>query len=257
MKRRITAAQIREWKGGAPFPMITAYDAPFASICEEAGIELLLVGDSYGMVSLGLDATTQVELDDLVRASAAVARGTQRAHIVTDLPFASFERSDEHAIASAVRLVKYGFAGSVKLEGDGAMAKRAAAIVAAGIPVMGHIGVRPQTAALSSGFRRQRDGERLLEDAIAFERAGAYAVVLEMVDDDAARRVTKKLSIPTIGIGSGAECDGQVLVLHDVLGLYPDPPPFAKRYADLRTICIDAVRAYGEGVRSRQFPEAR
>jgi 3-methyl-2-oxobutanoate hydroxymethyltransferase len=254
MSKRVTTAQIREWKGGVPFPMITAYDAPFAGICEAAGIELLLVGDSYGMVSLGMQGTTQVELDDMIRASAAVTRGTQRAHIVTDLPFGSYEQSDEHAVTSALRLVKYGYAGSIKIEGDAAMTNRARAIAAAGVPVMGHIGVRPQTAGSSSGYRRQRDRDRLLEDALAFENAGAYAVVLEMVDRDIARTITEKIGIPTIGIGSGDGCDGQVLVLHDVLGLYEDPPPFAKRYADVRGTCIDAVRKFGEEVRSRQFP---
>jgi 3-methyl-2-oxobutanoate hydroxymethyltransferase len=254
MPKRVTTAQIREWKGGLPFPMITAYDAPFARICEDAGVELLLVGDSYGMVSLGMQGTTQVELDDMIRASAAVARGTQHAHIVADLPFGSYEQSDEHAVMSALRLVKYGFAGSIKIEGDAATTNRARAIAAAGIPVMGHIGVRPQTAGLSSGYRRQRDRDRLLEDALAFESAGAYAVVLEMVDRDVARTITETVGIPTIGIGSGGGCDGQVLVLHDVLGLYEQPPPFAKRYADVRAICIDAVRGFGEDVRSRRFP---
>ena len=252
--RRVRASEIRAWKSGTPFPMLTAYDAAFARICEEAGIEVLLVGDSYGMVSLGLDGTSGVELEDMIRASAAVVRGTARAHVCVDLPFGSYEASDELAAASAARLIKYGMAGSVKMEGDVLLAPRARAIAAAGIPVIGHIGVRPQTAAFSTGYRSQTDLDRLLADARAFEQAGAFAIVLEKIDPKAAETLTRELAIPTIGIGSGPHCDGQVLVLHDVLGLFPKPPPFAKKYETLAERAVQAIRTYGTEVRERQFP---
>ena len=191
----------------------------------------------------------------MVRASAAVARGTQRAHIVADLPFGSYEPSSELAVASAIRLVKEGSAGSVKMEGRANLAIRAEAIVTSGVPVMGHIGVLPQSAGLAGGFRTRDDAAALLEDAYAFERAGAYAIVLEKVAADIARNITSKLQIPTIGIGSGPHCDGQVQVLHDILGLYPKSPPFAKRYAALGERTVEAIRRFASEVRTRKFPD--
>lgn len=255
MARRITAAQIAARKT-APFPVVTAYDAPFGRCAEAAGIDVVLVGDSLGMVVLGFDSTAAVELEDMIRHGAAVARGTTRAHVVVDLPFGAYERSDDAAIASAVRLVKEGGACSVKLEGGVGAADRIAAIVRAGIPVVAHVGVLPQTAALHAGFRRRDDRETLLADARAVAQAGAFAVVLEMVDGAIACEITSDLRIPTIGIGSGPACDAQVLVLHDVVGLYESSPPFARRYADLATASVDALRAYGADVRAGVFPPA-
>jgi 3-methyl-2-oxobutanoate hydroxymethyltransferase len=252
--RRLTSAAIRARKG-TRFAVITAYDAPFARCVEEAGIDVILVGDSLGNVVLGLESTVPVELDDMCRHGAAVKRGTSRAHVIVDLPFGTYQASDEDAVRSAVALVKAG-ATSVKLEGGIDVAPRIAAIVRAGIPVVAHIGVLPQTASNTSGFRRKTDTERLIADARAVEAAGAFAVVLEMVDVDAARRVTEALEIPTIGIGAGPHCDAQVLVLHDALGLYPDAPPFAKRFAEIATIATDALRTYASEVRDGTFPSA-
>jgi 3-methyl-2-oxobutanoate hydroxymethyltransferase len=252
--RRLTSAAIRARKGKR-FAVITAYDAPFARCVEEAGIDVILVGDSLGNVVLGLESTVPVELDDMCRHGAAVKRGTSRAHVIVDLPFGTYQASDEDAVRSAVALVKAG-ATSVKLEGGIDVAPRIAAIVRAGIPVVAHIGVLPQTASNTSGFRRKTDTERLIADARAVEAAGAFAVVLEMVDVDAARRVTEALEIPTIGIGAGPHCDAQVLVLHDALGLYPDAPPFAKRFAEIATIATDALRTYASEVRDGTFPSA-
>jgi 3-methyl-2-oxobutanoate hydroxymethyltransferase len=254
--RRVGAAEIAARKGAA-FPVVTAYDAPFARCAEAAGIDVILVGDSLGMVVLGYDSTTQVELADMVRHGAAAARGTQRAHVIVDLPFGSYEASDALAVASAGELVKRGGASSVKLEGGANAATRIGAIVQAGIPVCAHIGVLPQTASLGSGFRLRRERERLLQDADAVAQAGAFAVVLEMVEDGIAAEITQRIAIPTIGIGAGPSCDGQVLVLHDVLGLYPESPPFAKQYAALGADATEALRRYGQDVRSRSFPIAR
>ncbi|HTJ27205.1 MAG TPA: 3-methyl-2-oxobutanoate hydroxymethyltransferase [Candidatus Limnocylindria bacterium] len=254
--RRVGAAEVAARKGAA-FPVVTAYDAPFARCAEAAGIDVILVGDSLGMVVLGYDSTAQVELADMVRHGAAAARGTQRAHVIVDLPMGSYEASDALAVASAITLVKHGGASSVKLEGGETNAARIRAIVDAGIPVCAHIGVLPQTAALGSGFRLKRERERVLRDAEAVAAAGAFSVVLEMVDDALAAEVTERIAIPTIGIGSGPSCDGQVLVLHDVLGLYPDAPPFAKQYAALADGATIALRAYADDVRARAFPTVR
>lgn len=252
--RRLTAGAVAARKGGAPIVMITAYDAPFAHAAEEAGIDLLLVGDSLGMVVLGYDSTVPVTLHDMLRHTAAVVRGTHQAHVVADLPFLSYQVSDEEAVRSAGTLIKDGGALSVKLEGGAEAAPRIAAIVRAGIPVMGHIGLLPQTAGLGPGYRTRSDRERLLADARAVEAAGAYAVVLEKVDAEAAGEVTRALRIPTIGIGAGAACDGQVLVMHDVLGLVASPPPFAKAYARIGEVAREALTAYAAEVRAGAFP---
>ncbi len=252
LPRRLTANAIRGRKG-ARFPVVTAYDAPFGRCAEAAGFDVILVGDSLGMVVLGYESTNQVTLDDMCRHAGAVARGTDRAHVVVDMPFGSYESSDEHAITSAIALVRAG-ASSVKLEGGTNVVPRIAAIVRAGIPVMAHIGLLPQTAALGSGFRRQLDRRALLADARAVEEAGAFGVVLEMVDPEGAAETTATLSIPTIGIGAGIACDGQVLVMHDVLGLYPHVPSFAKRYAELATDATAALRAFADDVRAGTFP---
>ncbi|MDQ6929316.1 MAG: 3-methyl-2-oxobutanoate hydroxymethyltransferase [Candidatus Eremiobacteraeota bacterium] len=252
--RRVTAGSITRRKGEQPFAVITAYDAPFARYAEEAGIDIILVGDSLGMVVLGYESTTSVTLDDMLHHTAAVRRGSSRAHIVTDLPFGTYQASDADAIRAAARVVQEGGATSVKIEGGVRAANRIKAITGAGIPVMGHIGVLPQTAGLGPGFKIRGNHDALLADAQAVQEAGAYAVVLEVVDHQIAAEITRTLRIPTIGIGSGAHCDGQVLVLHDVLGLYPDTPSFAKRYDDLHARAVEALSQYAQNVKDKLFP---
>jgi 3-methyl-2-oxobutanoate hydroxymethyltransferase len=254
--RRITAGAIKRRKGSTIVPMVTAYDAPFGRFAEEAGIDWILVGDSLGNVVLGFDETTPVTMDDMVHHTAAVVRGTSRAHIVADMPFGSYQVSDEEAVRNAIRLVKEGGAMSIKLEGGSDVAARIRAIYRAGIPVVGHIGITPQTAGLGPGYRMRTHRDRLLEDALAVESAGAYAIVLEVVDFEIARELTEKLSILTIGIGSGPHCDSQVLVLHDVLGMYPNSPPFAKRFAEIGTATTNALRDFATAVKEGEFPTA-
>lgn len=251
-QQRLRAAAIRDRKGRA-FATITAYDASFARAAEAAGIDVILVGDSLGNVVLGYASTSAVTMEDMERHTGAVARGTGRAHVAADLPFMSYEPSNEDAVRNAGRLVRAG-ASSVKLEGGVERRERIAAIVGAGIPVCAHIGVAPQTAALGDGFRRRTDRERLLADADAIVAAGAYAVVLEMVDAAIAAEITARIPIPTIGIGSGNACDAQILVIYDLLGLSANPPPFAKPYADLAGIATAALRTYAEDVAARRFP---
>jgi 3-methyl-2-oxobutanoate hydroxymethyltransferase len=253
-ERRLTSTAIRARKGVA-FPVVTAYDAAFARCAEEAGIDVILVGDSLGNVVLGYASTVRVELSDMERHTAAVVRGSKRAHVIADLPFGSYQAGNEDAVRSSIALIKCG-AGSVKLEGGTNVAPRIAAIVTAGIPVVAHIGVLPQTAGIGAGFRRKTDRDALLADARAVESAGAYAVVLEMVEAGIAAEITRALSIPTIGIGAGPECDAQVLVLYDLLGLFPDAPPFVKRYAELGKIATEALRSYAGEVRAHEFPAA-
>ncbi len=247
MTRRPTASTLRARKGQR-FPLVTVYDAAFARLAEEAGLDCVLVGDSLGMVVLGYDDTVSVTLDDMCRHVAAVARGSRKLHIIGDLPFGSYEASDHDAVTSAVALIRAG-AHSVKLEGGAARARRIQAITAAGIPVVAHLGVLPQTAGLDRGFRRRSDRAQLLSDAEAIVEAGAFACVLEMVASDLAAELTATLPIPTIGIGSGRDCDAQVSVLHDLLGLGHNPPPFAKAYTDLRSYTIAAFQAYASEVR--------
>src|ERR1700726_520002 len=251
-ERRLTSAAIRARKG-ASFPVMTAYDAPFGRCVEEAGIDVILVGDSLGMVVLGFASTANVELDDMLRHVGAVARGTHRAHVIGDLPFGAYEANDETAVRSSIALVKAG-ADSVKLEGGIRMAPRIHAIVCAGVPVVGHIGVTPQTAAIDAGFRRKNDAQSLLADARAVEGAGALAIVLEMIDARVSAEITAGLAIPTIGIGRGPECDAQVLVLHEALGLYPKSPPFAKRFADIAGASVEGLRRYAAEVREKKYP---
>lgn len=253
--RRLTAGAIARRKGKTLFPVVTAYDAPFARFCEDAGIDVLLVGDSLGNVVLGYDETTPVTLDDMIHHAQAVTRGTSRAHVMVDLPFGSYQISDEDALRSAIRLVKEGGACSVKMEGGQYVAERIRAIVGAGIPVVGHIGVTPQTAGLGPGYKMRGNREELLADARAVQEAGAYAIVLEVIDHAIAAEITSSLAIPTIGIGAGPHCDAQVLVLYDLLGLYDRAPSFVKRYASIGRVATEALRAYADDVRERRFPE--
>jgi len=234
--------------------MVTAYDAPFARCAEEAGIEIILVGDSVGTVVLGYDSTTHVTLQDVLHHTAAVSRGCHRPHVVSDLPFGTYQASDADAIRAATRLVQEGGATSVKLEGGVRAADRIRSIVGAGIPVMAHIGLLPQTAGLGPGYKIRSNRDALLADAKAAQEAGAYAVVLEMVDQQIAAEITQMLRIPTIGIGSGRSCDGQVLVMHDLLGLFENAPSFAKQYTDLRGQTIAALQAFAKEVREKSFP---
>jgi 3-methyl-2-oxobutanoate hydroxymethyltransferase len=252
MIQRTRAGAIRERKG-RPFATITAYDAAFGRAAEAAGIDVILVGDSLGNVVLGFESTVSVTLEDMERHGAAVARGTTRAHVVVDLPFMSYEPANDEAIRSAGRLIRAG-ASSVKLEGGTERAERIAAIVGANIPVMAHIGVIPQTASLDGGFKRRTDRDRLIADADAVTAAGAYAVVLEMVDPEIAREITARIAIPTIGIGSGPHCDAQILVLYDLLGLSAEPPPFAKPYADLSAVAGAAIAQYAQDVIAGRDP---
>ena len=249
MARRPTAAALRARKG-TPFPLVTVYDAAFARLAEEAGIDCVLVGDSLGNVLLGFEATTFVTLDDMCRHIAAVARGNHYMHLIGDLPFGSYEASNEDAVRSAVALIQAG-AHSVKLEGGRSRIARIRAIVDAGIPVVAHLGVLPQTAAMDQGFKRQNDRDGLLADADAIAAAGAFACVLEMVASPLAKEITERIGIPTIGIGSGKDCDAQILVMHDLLGLFHESPPFAKRYADLGRQTVAAFQAFADDVRAR------
>jgi 3-methyl-2-oxobutanoate hydroxymethyltransferase len=258
-RAKVTAPVIQGMKGGDRIVMVTAYDYPTARAVELAGLDAILVGDSLGMVVLGYESTIPVTLDDMLHHTRAVMRGVQTVHVVADLPFMSYQVSDEQALASAGRLMKEGGADAVKLEGGRAMASRIEAIVRAGIPVMAHIGLTPQASAALGGFRvqgRSLDAARaVLDDALAVERAGAYAVVLEAIPRQLARIVTARLSIPTIGIGAGVECDGQVLVNADLLGSYDRfTPRFAKQYANLLGAMTDAFVAFRDEVRSGAFP---
>ncbi len=252
--RRITASAIARRKGKQRFPVCTAYDAPFGRFVEEAGIDVILVGDSVGNVVLGYDETTPVTVDEMIHHAKAVSRGTSRAHVIVDMPFGSYHVSDEDALRNAIRMVKEAGACSVKLEGGVHEAERISALTAAGIPVVGHIGVTPQTAGLGPGYKMRTNRERLLADARAVEAAGAFAIVLEVVDPQIAGEITQMLHIPTIGIGAGAACDAQVLVIHDLLGMYPHSPSFAKRYADIGSVAVTALRAFGDDVRNGGFP---
>jgi len=253
--RRITAAAIKRRKGKTIFPMVTAYDAAFARIVEDAGIDYILVGDSLGNVVLGYDETTPVTMDEMIHHAKAVVRATVKAHIVVDMPFGSYHVSDEDALRNAIRIVKETGASSVKVEGGVHEADRVRAIARSGIPVVGHIGVTPQTASLGPGYKRRTNRERLIADAKAIEAAGAYAIVLEVVDPEMTREITELVTIPTIGIGSGPHCDSQVLVLYDLLGMYQHAPAFVKRYGELGQSAYDALRHFADDVREKRFPE--
>jgi 3-methyl-2-oxobutanoate hydroxymethyltransferase len=245
-------------KGRRRIVMVTAYDYPSALLADRAGVDAVLVGDSLGMVVLGYRSTIPVTLDEMVHHTRAVARGVERALVVGDLPFMSYHASTEDAIRSAGRLIQEGGADAVKLEGGVEMAERVRSLVEVGIPVMGHIGLMPQRASISGRFTAQgRDADSalgIIRDAVALEEAGAFAIVLEFVAAEVAEAVTERLSIPTIGVGSGPRCDGQVLVLHDILGVYEESPPFAKRYADLHGTVLSALRAYVEEIVGGLFP---
>jgi 3-methyl-2-oxobutanoate hydroxymethyltransferase len=245
---------------GEKIVMVTAYDAPSGRLADAAGVDMILVGDSSGMVVHGRESTVPVTLEEILLMTQWVTRGAKRPIVVADLPFGTYEASDEQAVGNAIRLVKEGGADAVKLERGGTTVARAKAIVDAGIAVMGHVGLTPQTATVLGGFKAQgRTADRaqqLVADALALQEAGCFAVVLEAVPSAVARAATRALAVPTIGIGAGGDTDGQVLVWHDMLGYYEGHAPrFVKRYADLGDTIVAALGRYAEEVRSGAFPE--
>jgi 3-methyl-2-oxobutanoate hydroxymethyltransferase len=245
---------------GDKIVMVTAYDAPSGRLADAAGVDLILVGDSSGMVMHGRESTVPVSLDEIVFMTQWVTRGAKRPIVIADMPFGSYEESDEQAVRNAVRLVKDGGADAVKLERGGTTVARARAIASAGIAVMGHVGLTPQTATVLGGFKAQGrsadKAKQLIDDARALQDAGCFAVVLEAVPAPVAKAATAALAVPTIGIGAGADTDGQVLVWHDMLGYYDGHAPrFVKRYADLGDVIADALGRYADEVRSGAFPE--
>ena len=264
-RKKITAPSLRARKvrdGYDPLVMLTAYDAPSARLAEAAGIDILLVGDSAAMVVLGHDGTVPVTMDEMIFMTKSVSRAVRVPIVIGDLPFGSYQASDEEAVHNAVRFVKEAGTDAVKLEGAGRMLDRVRAIVDSGIPVMGHIGLTPQSATALGGYRAQgrtaETARRLYDDALALQEAGCFAIVLESVPASVAARISRALRIPTIGIGAGVGCDGQVLVYHDMLGLTQGHVArFVKRYADLSTVIREAMEAYAADVRSGAYPEDR
>ena len=257
---RVTVRDLAQMKvKGEKIPMITAYDYTSARLADAAEIPVVLVGDSLGMVVMGYDSTIQVTLDDMIHHTKMVSRGSQNALIIADLPFMTYQVDPAQALTNAARLIQEGGAQSVKLEGGQSVAETVHRIVECGIPVMGHLGLTPQSINALGGYRvqgRQRkEAVQLLQDAKALEDAGAYAVVLELVPTQLARLISQRLTIPTIGIGAGPGCDGQVQVLHDMLGLFTDfMPKHAKRYANLAEEIKEAFVQYAREVREGEFP---
>ena len=250
----------RKKQAGEKITMLTAYDTPTARLLDAAGLDVLLVGDSVGMVMLGHDSTLPVTLDAMVHHTAAVGRGVSRALVVADMPFLSYQVTAPEAIRNAGRLLQEGGAAAVKLEGGRPVADVVQRLVEIGIPVMGHLGLRPQSVHQLGGYARRgtetREADAIIEDAAVLEEAGAFAVVLESIPAALARTITQRLRVPTIGIGAGADCDGQVLVSADMLGLADRVPPFVRQYADLQGTIVAAARAFADDVRSGRFPEA-
>jgi 3-methyl-2-oxobutanoate hydroxymethyltransferase len=260
---KLTLPELGEMKRrGDRITMLTAYDAPAARLADEAGVELILVGDTAAMVMLGHDSTVPVTLDEMIFLTRAVTRAARQPLVVGDLPFGTYEISDEQAVGSAIRMVKEGGVDAVKLEGAGRMVPRVRAIAESNIGVMGHIGLTPQSATKLGGFRAQGRTAgaalKLYDEALVLEEAGAFAIVLEAVPAAIATRITATLSVPTIGIGAGSGTDGQVLVWHDLLGMYPGHTPrFVKRYAELAEEIARALSRYVGDVRSGSFPQER
>ncbi|MCC6041433.1 MAG: 3-methyl-2-oxobutanoate hydroxymethyltransferase [Desulfurococcaceae archaeon] len=254
---KVTVRDVLKMKGKEKIAMITAYDYASAKLVDAAGVDIILVGDSVGMVVHGLDSTLPVTMDTMLLHVSSVARAKPRALVVGDMPFLSYEVSVEEAVRNAGLLIKAG-AEAVKIEGGSEMVDVVKALVRAGIPVMGHIGLNPQRALLIGGYRRrglkEPEREKILNDARELEKAGVFSVVIEYTAADVAEEVTREVSIPTICIGSGPHCDGQVLVLHDVLGLTDNPPPFARVYVDLKNTITSAVKKYVEEVKKGLFP---
>lgn len=258
--QKISILELHQKKAeGRPITMLTAYDYPGAILVDEAGIDIILVGDSLAMTVLGHPNTVAVTMDEMLHHCKAVARGTKRAFLIGDMPFMSYQVERSEAVRNAGRFIKEAGMDAIKLEGGSAVVETTRAIVEAGIPVMGHIGLTPQTATQLGGFKVQGKSataaKKLLDDALALEEAGCFALVLEAVPAAVAKTVTEKLSIPTIGIGAGVHCDGQVLVFHDLLGLFDRfTPKFVKKYAELRPAILEALQAYRQEVESGAFP---
>jgi 3-methyl-2-oxobutanoate hydroxymethyltransferase len=259
--RKVTVPELRARKvGGPPIAMVTAYDYTMARLVDEAGTDIVLVGDSLGMVVQGLPNTLPVTVDEICYHGRAVSRALKRAHLVGDMPFMSFQASAKEALKSAGRMMKDGAFEAVKLEGGVDVAKQVRKIVKAGIPVMGHIGLTPQSVHAMGGFKvqgkREDDADRIVRDARALEDAGCYSIVIEAVPADVAARVTEAVAIPTIGIGAGPHCDGQVLVCYDFLGMFRGlRPKFVKRYAEIGDAIVDATRRYVDEVHTGSFPK--
>jgi 3-methyl-2-oxobutanoate hydroxymethyltransferase len=267
MSQRVTVPAVQASKPGreggdgaavTPLVMVTAYDTPTARMADEAGVDVILVGDSVAMVVLGYPDTLQVDLDDMVRHTAAVARARTRALVVADLPWLSYHVDLGDTVRNAARLVRAG-AQAVKLEGGRQRLPAVRAIIDAQIPVMGHVGLTPQSLHVMGGYKvqgRETDAAlRLVDDAVALSEAGCFALVIEGVPETVARMVTEAVPVPTIGIGAGPWCDGQVLVLHDLLGLHDEVPgKFVRRYADLKGVAVDALSRFASDVRARRFP---
>ncbi len=257
---KVTALSMKEMKRkGEKITMLTAYDYSMAKLVDEAGVDAILVGDSLGMVMLGYDSTLPVTMEDMIHHVKAVARGTSSAMVVADLPFMSYHISIGESVKNAGRFLKEAGAHAVKLEGGREVAETVKAIVSAGIPVMGHIGLTPQSINQLGGFRVQGKDEAaargIINNALALQDAGAFSVVLECIPAPVAKMVTERLDIPTIGIGAGIDCDGQVLVIHDILGLYSElAPKMAKKYTSLRPLILEAVTGYNTEVKNLQFP---
>jgi 3-methyl-2-oxobutanoate hydroxymethyltransferase len=253
--RRVTIADLADAKKrGEKWPMLTSYEEMTASIFDEAGIPVLLVGDSAGNNFLGFENTIPVTVDEMIPLVRAVVRGSKRAMVVADLPFGSYEESPEQALATSTRFFKESGAMAVKIEG--ARISTVEKLVAAGIPVMGHLGFTPQSLHQLGGYKVQgrTDGDAIFDAAIALEKAGAFAIVLELVPADLAARITKELSIPTVGIGAGVDCDSQVLVWTDLMGITKNPPKLAKAYRNLRTEMLDATKEWARDVATSNFP---
>lgn len=255
--KALTPADVRARKGAAPLVCLTAYTAPMARLVDPHA-DVILVGDSLGMVVHGLPSTLGVTLEMMILHGKAVRRGTSRALLVVDLPFGSYEQGPEHAFQSAARVMAETGCGAIKLEGGVSMAPTIAFLTARGVPVMAHVGLLPQAVNVTGGYKvqgRGADADRVMEDARAVAEAGAFSVVVEKTAEPLARRITETLAIPTIGIGASAACDGQILVLDDMLGLFQDfRPSFVRRYAELGTAVSEAVAAYAADVRDRRFP---
>ena len=257
--KKLTIPDIRNRKKTTPIVEVTAYDYPWAKAADTAGIDVILVGDSLGMVVLGHPDTVSVTMEEMIHHTKAVVRGVEHALVITDMPFGSYNSSIPAAIDNATRILKEGRADAVKLEGGVAMAETVAAIVRAGIPVQGHIGLTPQTAASLGGFKVQgksaEAARQLIEDAHALEEAGCFSIVLEAIPAPLAARITGAINIPTIGIGAGPDCDGQVLVIHDLVGMYDRfTPKFVKQYARINEPVAAALAQYKAEVESRAFP---
>jgi 3-methyl-2-oxobutanoate hydroxymethyltransferase len=260
MRAKVNVKTIMKMKSREKIAAVTAYDYVSAKLVDLTGVDIILVGDSVGMVAHGFNTTLPVDMNMMLLHLSSVARAQPRALVVGDMPFLSYEASVEEAVRNAGLMMKTG-ADAVKLEGGLEYEETVKALVKAGIPVMGHIGLNPQRALLIGGYRKrgvtEKEREKILEDAKALERAGVFSIVIEYTSADVAKEVTQEVGVPTICIGSGPWCDGQILVFHDLLGLTESPAPFSKQYANLREIIINAVKSYVDEVKSGKFPEEK